>query len=52
MEKVEEMNIKLQSIIMSIPEAERTYLMEKEKLKKKEASEYQVQSTPNLLMNS
>lgn len=38
-EKVEEMNIKLQSIIMSIPEAERTYLMEIEKLKKKEASE-------------
>ena len=48
MEKIEEMNIKLQSIIRSIPEAERTYLMEKEKLKKKGASEYLAQSTPNL----
>lgn len=48
MEKIEEMNIKLQSIILSIPEAERTYLMEKEKLKKKEASEYLAHSTPNL----
>ncbi|KAL6348441.1 hypothetical protein AAG906_005751 [Vitis piasezkii] len=48
MEKIEEMNIKLQSIILSSPEAERTYLMEKEKLKKKGASEYLAQSTPNL----
>lgn len=48
MERVEEMNIKLQAIITSIPEAQHTYLIEKEKLKKKEASEYPSQSTPNL----
>ncbi|GKU95936.1 hypothetical protein SLEP1_g9231 [Rubroshorea leprosula] len=40
MEKVEELNFKLNSIILAIPEAERVYLLEKEK-KKEEASERQ-----------
>ncbi|GLT74927.1 hypothetical protein SLA2020_466900 [Shorea laevis] len=39
MEKVEELNFKLNSIILAIPEAERMYLLEKEKAKKEEASE-------------
>ncbi|GKU95941.1 hypothetical protein SLEP1_g9238 [Rubroshorea leprosula] len=41
MEKVEELNFKLNSIILAIPEAERMYLLEKEKAKKEEASERQ-----------
>ncbi|GLU05280.1 hypothetical protein SLE2022_223890 [Rubroshorea leprosula] len=41
MEKVEELNFKLNSIILAIPEAERVYLLEKEKAKKEEASERQ-----------
>ncbi|KAG9131565.1 hypothetical protein Leryth_015123 [Lithospermum erythrorhizon] len=40
MEKVEEMNFKLQTIISAIPEAQRIYLLEKENAKRKEASEY------------
>nr|GMC52142.1 urea-proton symporter DUR3 [Ipomoea batatas] len=39
MEKVEDLNSKLQAIISAIPEAERIYLLEKEKDKRKEASE-------------
>ncbi|KAM3686554.1 hypothetical protein ACB098_10G010500 [Castanea mollissima] len=39
MEKVEEMNIKLQTIILAIPDAENIYLLEKEKAKKKVATE-------------
>ncbi|XP_050264612.1 urea-proton symporter DUR3-like isoform X1 [Quercus robur] len=39
MEKVEEMNIKLQTIILAIPDAENIYLLEKEKAKKKVAIE-------------
>ncbi|KAK9985135.1 hypothetical protein SO802_034660 [Lithocarpus litseifolius] len=39
MEKVEEMNIKLQTIILAIPDAENIYLLEKEKAKKKIATE-------------
>ncbi|KAF5739216.1 urea-proton symporter DUR3-like [Tripterygium wilfordii] len=39
MEKVEEMNFKLQTIMSAIPEAEQIYLLEKEKAKKKEVSE-------------
>lgn len=39
MEKVEEMNFKLHTIMLAIPEAEKIYLLEKEKAKKKEASE-------------
>lgn len=39
MEKVEDLNSKLQSIILAMPEAERIYLLEKEKDKRKEASE-------------
>lgn len=38
-EKVEELNFKLHSIMMAMPEAERIYLLEKEKAKRKEASE-------------
>lgn len=41
MEKVEELNIKLHSIILAMPEAEKIYLLEKEKSKKKEALEHQ-----------
>lgn len=40
MEKVEEMNIRLHAIILAIPEAERIYLLEEEKAKKKEESEH------------
>ncbi|KAL6985605.1 urea active transporter, variant 2 [Sarracenia purpurea var. burkii] len=39
MEKIEELNSKLHTIILAIPEAERVYLMEKEKAKKKDESE-------------
>ncbi|KAI7990876.1 Urea-proton symporter DUR3 [Camellia lanceoleosa] len=39
MEKVEELNLKLQTIMLAIPEAERIYLLEKGKAKKNEASE-------------
>ncbi|CAK9161966.1 unnamed protein product [Ilex paraguariensis] len=39
MEKVEELNFKLHTIMLAVPEAERIYLLEKEKAKKKEASE-------------
>ncbi|KAL0329857.1 UNVERIFIED_CONTAM: Urea-proton symporter DUR3 [Sesamum radiatum] len=42
-EKMEELNLKLQTIISAMPEAERIYLLEKEKAKKKEASEIEVQ---------
>lgn len=38
-EKVDELNFKLHTIIQAIPEAERLYLLEKEKTKKLEASE-------------
>ncbi|KAI3468530.1 hypothetical protein Pfo_025193 [Paulownia fortunei] len=46
MEKMEELNFKLQTIISAMPEVERTYLLEKEKAKKKEASEIEVQIVP------
>ncbi|GAU15818.1 hypothetical protein TSUD_236340 [Trifolium subterraneum] len=46
MEKVEELNFKLHTIIHAIPEAERLYLLEKEKAKKSEASEQQSFSLP------
>ncbi|GMQ03922.1 hypothetical protein CsSME_00049529 [Camellia sinensis var. sinensis] len=39
MEKVEELNLKLHTIMLAIPEAERNYLVEKGKAKKNEASE-------------
>lgn len=39
MEKVEEMNLKLHTIMLAIPEAEKIYLLEKEKAKKTKASE-------------
>ncbi|KAF5447299.1 hypothetical protein F2P56_032859 [Juglans regia] len=39
MERVEEMNLKLQTIMLAIPEAEKIYLLEKEKAKKTKASE-------------
>jgi hypothetical protein len=38
MEKVEEMNLKLHTIMLAIPEAEKIYLLEKEKAKRKEGS--------------
>lgn len=40
MEKIDELNLKLNTIMMSVPEAERIYLLEKEKAKKHEASEH------------
>ncbi|XP_061352101.1 urea-proton symporter DUR3 [Gastrolobium bilobum] len=46
MEKVEELNFKLQTIIRAIPEAERLYLLEKEKAKKLGASEQEASSLP------
>ncbi|KAI9125347.1 hypothetical protein K1719_003963 [Acacia pycnantha] len=45
-EKVEELNFKLQTIIHAIPEAERLYFLEKEKAKKAEASEHKASSLP------
>lgn len=44
MEKVEEMNFKLNSIMLAIPEAEKAYLLEKERAKKKEAAPEQIGS--------
>ncbi|KAM7262660.1 hypothetical protein ACFE04_000343 [Oxalis oulophora] len=41
MEKVEEMNVRLHSILLAIPEGDNVYLLEKEKMKKKDASEHQ-----------
>jgi len=38
MEKVEELNFKLQTIMQTIPEAERLYLLQKGKAKNLEAS--------------
>lgn len=35
-EKVDEMNLKLHSLIMALPEAERIYLLEKENARKKD----------------
>jgi len=46
MEKVEELNLKLQTIMEAIPEAERLYLLEKGKAKKFEVSEQQPSSLP------
>lgn len=43
MEKMEDLNLKLQIIMSSIPEVERIYLLEKEKAEKKETSEIEVQ---------
>ncbi|KAJ6327025.1 hypothetical protein OIU78_014000 [Salix suchowensis] len=40
MEKVEEMNIRLHTILLAIPEAESIYFLEKEKAKKKEETEH------------
>lgn len=40
-ERVEELNFKLHSIILALPEAERIYLQEKEKAKKKDVFEPQ-----------
>ncbi|KAK4792733.1 hypothetical protein SAY86_023168 [Trapa natans] len=42
LEKMDEINLKLHSLVSSIPEAERLYLLEKEKQKKMEAWELQV----------
>ncbi|KAK1382741.1 SSF domain-containing protein [Heracleum sosnowskyi] len=44
MEKIDELNLKLNTIMMSVPEAERIYLLEKEKAKKHEASEHSSQT--------
>ncbi|KAK6934877.1 Sodium/solute symporter [Dillenia turbinata] len=41
MEKMEELNLRLHSIMLAIPEADSIYLLEKEKAKKQEASEQQ-----------
>lgn len=46
LEKMEELNSKLEKIITAMPEAERIYLLEKEMAKKKEASEVEVQIAP------
>ncbi|KAF1001598.1 urea-proton symporter DUR3 [Apium graveolens] len=43
MEKIEELNLKLHTIILSVPEAERIYLLEKGKAKKNDASEHSSQ---------
>ena len=41
MEKVEEMNLMLHTIMLAVPEAEKIYLLEKEKAKNIEASKRQ-----------
>lgn len=46
MEKIEELNLKLQTIVSLLPDAEKIYLLEKEKAKKKEASELEIQIVP------
>ncbi|KAI4327949.1 hypothetical protein L6164_020353 [Bauhinia variegata] len=45
-EKVEELNFKLHTIMQAIPEAERLYLLEKEKVKRAEATEQNASSLP------
>lgn len=45
MEKIDELNLKLHTIMLSVPDAERLYLLEKEKAKKKEASQQSSNST-------
>ena len=47
MEKIEELNFKLQTVLSALPEAERIYLLEKEKTKKREASEIEAQIIPS-----
>jgi len=42
MEKIQELNMKLQAVVSAIPEAERLYLLEVEKTKKLDAGEQQV----------
>lgn len=44
MEKIDELNMKLNTIMLSVPEAERMYLLEKGKAKKNEASEHSIQT--------
>ncbi|KAK1262344.1 Urea-proton symporter DUR3 [Acorus gramineus] len=44
MEKIEEMNSKMRAIMLSIPEAEQKYLLEKENAKKQEAMEHMTSS--------
>lgn len=44
MEKIEELNLKLNTIMLSVPEAERIYQLEKGKAKKNEASEHSSQT--------
>ncbi|KZV31726.1 hypothetical protein F511_00530 [Dorcoceras hygrometricum] len=46
MEKMEELNLKLQTIVSLLPDAEKMYLLEKEKAKKKEATELEIQIVP------
>jgi SSS family transporter len=41
MVKVEEMNLRLHSILLAMPEGENTYMLEREKMKEKEASQHQ-----------
>lgn len=41
MEKVEEMNLKLHTIILAVPEAEQIYLLQKEKAKNKDSTQKQ-----------
>lgn len=41
MEKVEEMNLKLDTIMLAVPEAEKIYLLQKEKAKNKDSTQKQ-----------
>lgn len=41
MEKVEEMNLKLHTIMLAVPEAEQIYLLQKEKAKNKDSTQKQ-----------
>ncbi|KAH6760865.1 urea-proton symporter DEGRADATION OF UREA 3 [Perilla frutescens var. frutescens] len=52
MEKMEEINLKLQTIMSAIPDVERIYLLEKERAKKKEYSEIEVQIVPQSYIGS
>lgn len=48
MEKLEDLNSKLNAFIIAIPEVERVYFLEKERSKRKEASESdQIAASPS-----
>lgn len=45
MEKIEEMNLRMRAIMLAMPEAEKIYLLEKDKAKKEDALEHKTDSS-------